>query len=217
VTILLVDEPADRSIGWKDEERRLLKAVAGREIARRLGRTFKSSTQARQASRRELARVHGLGAELAGRLHAAFRLSAPPGQIDYRRRTYSFETPEDIREWFDHRYVDFSDERLDLVCFSADMHAWKHLAVESGDHRRVEVSPKEVLRQAVLNGASRVATIHTTFSRLERVHPSDSDFAWAMKKGGDALGIPYICHLIFRRPSVDTGAVVSHLNFDGWK
>lgn len=217
MTILLVEEPAEQAMGWSDAEQKLLRVVAGREVARRLSRMFETSAQVRRASRRELARVPGLDAETAGRLHAAFRVSSPPAQFDYQRRTFSFETPDDIRDWFDHRYVGFSQERVDLVCLSADMLAWKHIGLATGDQRRVEIAPKEVLRQAVLNGAARFATIHATFSRLERMHASDSDFAWAVRKGSEALGIPLVCHLVFRRPSSAEGAVVSHLKFDGWR
>jgi DNA repair protein RadC len=142
-----------------------------------------------------LERVAGVGAATAGRILAALELGRraaveAPGERDRIRG------PADVHLRLGPRLRDLPQEEFHALLLDSRHRVLREVLVTRGTLDASLISPREVFRLAVVEGAAAVILAHNHPSGDPTPSPDDRAVTRQIAEAGRALGIPVLDHVI---------------------
>jgi DNA repair protein RadC len=142
-----------------------------------------------------LERVPGVGAATAGRILAALELGRraaveSPGERDRIRG------PGDVHLRLGPRLRDLPQEEFHALLLDSRHRVLREVLVTRGTLDASLISPREVFRLAVVEGAAAVILAHNHPSGDPTPSPDDRAVTRQIAEAGRALGIPVLDHVI---------------------
>lgn len=149
-----------------------------------------------------IARVAGVGPQLAGRIVAALAIS-------YRTQGTQpqiLNTPELIYAFFQADAVSLEVEKFWVLCLNRKNALIKRVEVTSGTATASLVHPREVFRQAIIAGAVSIVVVHNHPSGDPSPSSADIQVTRQLREAARTVGIDILDHLIVGQPARDPRA-----------
>ncbi len=138
--------------------------------------------------------VKGIGLAKACTLAAVFELGKRAAKASLKRPELSHP-----RLVYDHMIEVLRSERQEHI-FALNLNARNELIkttdIGMGTLTRVVVHPRDVFRDAINYGASRIVLVHNHPSGNPQPSPLDEELTTSIAKAGDVLHIPLMDHVI---------------------
>jgi DNA repair protein RadC len=148
----------------------------------------------------------GVGDAKAARVLAALELGARVGRGTDRAR---MSTLEDVSRWARPRLGQLEHEELWLLCLDSQNGVRAELAVAMGGALGCSLTPSDVLRPAVRNGASAVILVHNHPSGDPTPSQEDLQMTRALARACRVVGVTLLDHVVVARSGVRS--IVEHL------
>ncbi len=172
---------------------RELGAVA---LAEKLLQHFKTVRAISRASLEELQQVKGLGRVKAVEIKAALELGKRLAAHTEQDRT-KINSAEDVARLLMIRYKDVEVEQFKVLLLNAKNEVVNEHNVSSGGLDATLAHPRDVLRQAVREGAVNVIVCHNHPSGDPEPSRDDIALTKRLVESGEVLGIRVLDHVVF--------------------
>lgn len=140
-----------------------------------------------------------LGIRSATRLRAAVELGRRLGARGRRAHEPSLPHPEAVHAWAEERLVGLDHEELWTLAVDAKNQLRSARLVAKGGVFGVVISPRDILREVLREGAPGFLLVHNHPSGDPTPSPDDMHFTRAVAEVARAVGVPLLDHVIVGR------------------
>jgi DNA repair protein RadC len=140
--------------------------------------------------------MKGIGDAKAARILSALELGARVGRGTDRARMASLA---DVSRWARPRLSELEHEELWLLCLDSQNGVRAELAVAVGGALGCSLTPSDVLRPAVRNGASAVILVHNHPSGDPTPSQEDLQMTRSLQRACRVVGVTLLDHVVVAR------------------
>ena len=140
-----------------------------------------------------------LGADSAVRLRAAIELGRRLGARARREHEPALPHPEAVYAWAEERLVTLDHEELWTLAVDAKNQLRSARLVAKGGVFGVVISPRDILREVLREGAPGFLLVHNHPSGDPEPSPDDMQFTRAVASVARAVGVPLLDHVVVGR------------------
>jgi DNA repair protein RadC len=145
----------------------------------------------------ELCAKHGMGEAKAARVLAAMELGVrASSNLTDRQRVTSLD---DVARWARPRLMSLEHEELWLLCLDARNGVKAELAVAKGGALGCSLTPSDILRPAVRNGASALILVHNHPSGDPTPSQEDLHMTRTLARACRVVGVTLLDHVVVAR------------------
>lgn len=165
------------------------------EIADDMLNTYHTLAELSAVSLDELMQIDGIKQAKGIQLQASFELSRRVS-MDEIRQTIVVDKPRILSDWL-NQWIGFSQQEHFIVVFLDNKNAIiKHKVMFIGTMNSAVVHPREVYREAISIGSSKIICAHNHPSGDITPSQEDIHMTRRLKEVGDLMQIPLLDHII---------------------
>lgn len=144
----------------------------------------------------DLMKFKGIKVAKAISLLAAVELSRRMSEDEMQIKKVRVEHPTHLLEWLKEKIGYDHQERFVVIFLNHSNYVLNHQILFTGSDQASVVSVKEIYRQAVIQGASKVIVAHNHPSGSLKPSMQDIQTTQALQEMGKVMGITFLDHLI---------------------
>jgi DNA repair protein RadC len=152
-----------------------------------------------RASPRTLADVAGIGRARAARLRAALELARRVDRAQITGDSLILGDSAKVAAWARARLMALDHEELWMLALDGRSELRGARRVAAGGHHGLAVAPRDVLRAALLEGASAFVLVHNHPSGDPKPSAEDVAFTHRIFESAEVVGVPLLDHVIVGR------------------
>lgn len=144
----------------------------------------------------ELAEQRGVRTAKAARVMAAFELGRRASVLLKGNTSATVSCAADIEQWAHEALVPLSHEEVWLLCLDAKNHLLTRRRIGVGGLHGCALTPKDVLRPAIRDGASAIVLVHNHPSGDPNPSASDIQMTHVVAAAARLVGLQLLDHVV---------------------